>query len=162
MRKSLYLSVPVRMDWGTEVAPFYQKYQGPFDLNFWVRGGPYNECTLDNCHGVVFFLPDNSWEYRIDELPAGVKSEVMRAYHGGQDLYIAYKANSGYNFYKAQVEGRKIKGISGTALSSNRVSDYSGSMKDSAAYRAGIVEDHYYDEDDEFVEVPSALLHHGH
>lgn len=50
----------------------------------------YNDRGLDSSDAVVFMLPDNAFRYAVENLPAGLKSELKRARDGGKKILIGY------------------------------------------------------------------------
>jgi hypothetical protein len=119
MLSKIFISAPISLDWGT-VTRFRDllRSEGNFKVTYWERGTRYSSHDLDHSDAVVFVLPKLKFNSSHSELPIGLKTELASAYAGGKEIFIGYQTSDGsYNIYKADTDGKWIKGIAGTANS---------------------------------------------
>lgn len=83
-------------------------------VKYWDRI-QYNPNLMNECESFAIMLPNNKWNYHIEDLPSGCKKEVLNAIKESHELLLCYKSLSGYNIYKAEVSNGVISGIAGTS-----------------------------------------------
>lgn len=73
--------------------------------------------AIQYCDAFVLILPEFAWQYTIETLPKGCKSELFNAVNYGRNIYIAYVNSNKYlNIYKADMSmyPNHIKAAGGT------------------------------------------------
>lgn len=86
----IWISCPISVSVG-KLAAFKEYLEWHFpQVDCWDRDSEYNSRGLDSSDAVVFMLPDNAFRYGVENLPAGLKSELKRARDGGKKILIGY------------------------------------------------------------------------
>ena len=82
----IWISCPISVSAG-KLAAFKEYLEHHFpQVDTW----DYNNRGLDFSDAVVFMLPDNAFRYAVENLPAGLKSELKRARDGAKKILIGY------------------------------------------------------------------------
>jgi len=110
------MSVPMSLPWD-KVQLFKRRFrEDMFDVTLWDRK-IYHPEYYKNADTVVFLLPYFSFEYKIDDLPIGVRREFVEAIRNGKKIHVGYITASGdYKIYNANFDkyAEMIKGIPGS------------------------------------------------
>lgn len=116
MKKRIYFSIPVSIDWDTASKCFSQLFK-KYAVDVWKRDHYYNKSWIDDCDAFVIMLPNGKWSYRIDELPVGCRREIKKAERLDKPIYLAYKpmSNSIPIFYNTRINDGYIIGLGGTS-----------------------------------------------
>jgi hypothetical protein len=116
MKKTIYLSVPVSLDWNTQVQPFIDQLNKEFNVTYWMRGTHYYANRLQDADAVVFLLPGLKFESELDFLPTGLKSEFNICIKMNKNIYLGYNnIRNIKSIYNAEDYVGKIKGVLGSS-----------------------------------------------
>lgn len=116
----LYLSCPMGISLQKLVEverDLTTKYGDVFRIKRWARESPYDKSSLTSSSVFVVMLPNNCFDYKIDNLPLGTKTELEYAIQNGMKIYIAYKkVFNEIQFYTAKIIDGRIYGTPGNYL----------------------------------------------
>jgi len=86
-----------------------------YDVYYWNRKEKYNSDWLQSADVFIIVLPNNRFNYAIDELPIGVKRELKEAMLYNKKIFLAYRNTSGnICFYETHITSVLIEGKPGT------------------------------------------------
>jgi hypothetical protein len=83
----------------------------------WKRGSfNYDPTMLATADVVIIVHPNNSFDFRLEELPVGVRKEFDEAIKLNKKVLLAYHGviSDSYNFYTMDIGRDKAKGLAGT------------------------------------------------
>lgn len=116
----LYLSCPMTIPLEKLVAverDLTARYGDVFRIKRWARESPYDKSSLTSSSVFVVMLPNNCFNYKINNLPLGTKTELEYAIQTGMKIFIAYKkVFNEIQFYKVKIIDGHIVGSSGNYL----------------------------------------------
>jgi hypothetical protein len=112
--RNVWISAPMSLSMVT-IAEFQKILARNFSVFFWKRSGSWDSYSFAKADILVVLLPELKFKGSIDDLPNGVKLEIQKAKDSGKDIYLGYKANTGYHIYNCDINRSYISGISGTA-----------------------------------------------
>lgn len=117
---NLYISCPVTVPLERLVgieSDLTAKYGDVFRIKRWARRSPYDKSSLTSSSVFVIILPNNCFDYKIDNLPLGTKTELEYAIQNGMKIYIAYKrVFNEIQFYETTLLNGRICGSPGNYL----------------------------------------------
>lgn len=119
MKRKVYMSVPLSLDWST-VQLFRRRFpEKEFEVNLWDRQRQnYNPRYFEDAEDVVFLLPNFTFNCPVSKLPTGVARELREAVEENKNIYVGYITATGdYNIYKGTILSGDITGVKGTANS---------------------------------------------
>ena len=114
MNKSVYISAPVQLCWGT-VLDYVAHIDSTFHVKVWDRESRYNSSDLFKSDIFVLLTSDNSWYIETRYLPSGCRRELQAALGLDKPIYIGYKTKAGtVAIYETSFNKTMLWGIAGT------------------------------------------------
>lgn len=123
MDKSVYISAPVQLDWGT-VLKYVAHIDNTFNVRVWDRESKYNSNYLKESDIFLLLTIDNSWHVASKYLPCGCKRELDEAITLNKAIYLGYQTEAGdVAIYKTHISNGIISGILGPGNSSFKIKE---------------------------------------
>jgi hypothetical protein len=71
-------------------------------VNWWIRNGPYDKDVLLQADVVIIVLPNNCFQYSVENLPIGVEKEYETAKFYNKHIILSYfrSSDQSVQFYK--------------------------------------------------------------
>ena len=115
-----YISCPIPVAKSTLELVSTKLYDLGYTPTAWVRGSEYTEDKLKEADIFVLMSMNHDFDYRLDDMTAGCRKELMIAKGQGKPLYIAYwKNGTTLNIYPIatkHLEDGRVLGQSGVYL----------------------------------------------
>jgi hypothetical protein len=114
-KRKVYLSVPLSVNMSVLEAFASKITSFGHSVKYWDRVF-FHPSYFREADTVVFLLPENAFSYRIENLPVGVKREVLAAKADKKQICVGYiTSNNVPHIYTANVDQNWISGVGGSS-----------------------------------------------